>query len=119
MADYSPLYLPGHAITGTASATITGGQLLAVTGDGQVGPATDGATAVVGVAAFDAGPGAQITYYARGAVHETTTAGAVTAGDLVSAGADGTVDADGGSTPTFGVFLTSAASGEKALWMEC
>jgi hypothetical protein len=119
MADYSPVYLPGRAISGTASAAITGGQVLVVSGDGTVGPAGDAAdVAVVGVAAHDAASGARLTYFGRGTVHETTTAAAVTAGAAVSAGADGTVDDDGGSDPTLGVFLTSAGSAEKAMWME-
>lgn len=119
MADYSPVYMPGTAISATASATITGGQVVVVSGDGTVGPAGDGAsTTVVGVAAQDAASGARFTYFARGMVHETTTAGAVVAGAGVSVGAAGTVDDDGGSSPTIGVFLTSASSGAKALWME-
>ena len=119
MADYSPIYLPGRAITGTASAAITGGQVLVVSGDGTVGPAGDAAdVTVVGVAAMDAASGAQVTYLGRGTVHETLTAGAVTAGAAVSAGADGTVDDDAGSDPALGVFLTSAGSGELAQWME-
>jgi hypothetical protein len=119
MADYSPLYLPGESITGTASATITAGQVLVVSGDGTVAPAGDAAdVTVVGVAATDAVNGARVTYHGRGTVHITTTAGAVTAGAGVSAGASGTVDDDGGSDPILGVFLTSAGSGEQAEWME-
>lgn len=119
MGDYAPKFLYADQITGVASATITGGQVLVVSGDGTVGPAGDGADGtVVGVAAQDAAANTEVSYIPRGKVHETTTAGAVTAGALVSTGAAGTVDDDGGSSPTIGVFLTSAGSGEKALWME-
>lgn len=119
MADYAPIWLYADQITGTASADITGGQLLVVSGDDTVGPAGDAAdVTVVGVAAQDAASGARVSYCPRGKVHETTTAGAVTAGNGVSAGAAGTVDDDGGSDPLLGVFLTSAASGAKARWME-
>lgn len=119
MADYAPKFLYGDQITGTTSAAVTGGQVLVVSGDGTVGPAGDGAdVTVVGVAAQDAASGALVSYFPRGKVHVSTTAGAVTAGNGVSAGAAGTVDDDAGSDPVLGVFLTSAASGETAEWME-
>lgn len=119
MADYAPKYRDAVQISGTASATITGGQVLVVSGDGTVGPAGDAAdVTVVGVAAHDAASGARVSYFPRGKVHITTTAGAVTAGNGVSAGAAGTVDDDAGSDPILGVFLTTAGSGELAEWME-
>jgi hypothetical protein len=119
MPDYTPKYLYGDEATGTASATIVGGQLLVVSGDDTVGPAGDAAdVTVIGVAAQDAASGARVSYFPRGKIHITTTAGAVTAGAGVSAGAAGTVDDDGGSDPLLGVFLTSAGSGELAEWME-
>ncbi|MFY1686486.1 hypothetical protein [Plantactinospora sp. WMMB782] len=119
MADYAPKFLYADQITSTASATITGGQVLVVSGNGTVGPAGDAADiTVVGVAAMDAASNAKVSYFPRGKVHVTTTAGAVVAGAGVSAGAAGTVDDDGGSDPILGVFLTTAGSGEKAEWME-
>lgn len=120
MASYTPKYLYADQITARVSADVTGGQLLIVTGDGTVGPASDAASGdlVVGVAAFDAAANDIVSFYPRGKVHVSTTAGAVSAGAAVSTGADGTVDDDGGSTPTFGVFLTSAGEGELAEWME-
>ncbi|HEX6682963.1 MAG TPA: hypothetical protein VF062_09225 [Candidatus Limnocylindrales bacterium] len=119
MADYTPKFLYAEQVTSTASAAITGGQVLVVSGSGTVEPAGDAADiTVVGVAAFDAAVNAQVGYFPRGKIHVTTTAGAVTAGVGVSAGAAGTVDDDGGSDPILGVFLTSAGSGEKAEWME-
>lgn len=119
MTDYSPKFLYGDQVTGVASATIVGGQVLVVSGDGTVGPAGDAAdVTVVGVAAQDAASGARVSYFPRGKVHVTTTAGAVVAGAGVSAGAAGTVDDDGGSDPILGVFLTTAGSGELAEWME-
>lgn len=119
MGDYAPKFLYADQITGVASATITGGQVLVVSGDGTVGPAGDAAdVTVVGVAAQDAANGADVSYFPRGKVHVTTTAGAVVAGAGVSAGAAGTVDDDAGSDPILGVFLTTAGSGELAEWME-
>lgn len=119
MADYAPIHIYADQITGTASAAITGGQVLVVSGDGTVGPAGDAADiTVVGVAAQDAAANALVSYIPRGKVHRTLTAGAVVAGAAVSAGANGTVDDDNGSDPFLGVFLTTAGSGELADWME-
>jgi hypothetical protein len=133
MADYTPVYLPGKAMTLTASAAITGGQLVEVSGSGTVAPTTASATPsakVVGVAAFDAASGARVTVYARGTVHESTANAAITAGDQVASGAvAGTVKAlavAAGATTgdinngrsVIGVALTTAADLAKVRWME-
>lgn len=121
MGDYTPKYLYGDQITGTTSAAVTGGQVLIASGDGTLAPCADGSAGnlVVGVAAQDAASGTTVTYFPRGGgkVHVTTTENAVAAGGQVSAGAAGTVDDDGGSSPTFGVFLTTAVAGATAEWM--
>jgi hypothetical protein len=92
MADYTPVFSSPPTVTRTASAAITGRQLLAVTGSGTVGPATAGSTSLVGVAAFDCASGARITVWAlAGAEHELLTSAAVTAGNTMKAGANGTV----------------------------
>lgn len=90
MADYVPLFKPGQAVTSTTSAAVTGGQLLIVTGSGTVGPATAKSPKWVGVAAQDAASGATVGYYSGG-VQRITASGTVTAGDIVVAGASGTV----------------------------
>lgn len=90
MGDYAPLFKPGQAVTSTASATITGGTLLIVTGTGTVGPGTAAAATWVGVAAQDAASGAPVGYFSGG-VQRILASGLVTAGDLVVAGAAGTV----------------------------
>ncbi len=130
MGAYEPKFLYGHSITGTASATTTGGQVLAVTGNGTVGPAGTGTAAkVVGVAAHDAATNATLTYFPRGKVHVSTASGAITAGDQVVAGAAGTVAAEAvasGNTAgdinnareILGVALTTAADTASVEWME-
>lgn len=118
MGDYAPKFLYADQISGVASAAITGGQLLIVSGDGTVGPAGADATNVIGVAAHDAAQNARVSYCPRGKVHVSTTAGAVTAGSLVYSGASGTVDDTGTAGRHVGVFLTTAGSGEDAEWME-
>jgi len=82
--DYTPVALPGDIVTGTASATITGRQLLEVSGSGTVAPtATLQSQKIVGVAAQDAVSAGRVTYYGRGVIHESVADGTVTAGDLV------------------------------------
>ena len=106
MAEYLPVFKPGQAFTLQASATITAGQLVEVSGSGTVGPAGAASTKVVGVAAFDAASGDKVTVYAGGIQHGVA-AGAITAGAVVQAGAAGTVAS--GTTAPIGVALTTAA----------
>lgn len=123
MAEYLPIRTPGDALVASASATITGGTIVAVSGNGTV--ATAGATALnwVGVAAFDAVSGDTVTVY-TGGVQEVTASGAITAGDLVVTAASGQVSTLAAvSTPTagdvtgsravVGVALTTAANAAK------
>lgn len=123
MAEYLPVKNPGQALPLAASATITGGQLVAVSGVSTVAPAGANALNVVGVAAFDAAVGDQVTVFGGG-VQELTTTGTVTAGDLVVAAANGTVSTLAAvTTPTaadvtntraiLGVALTTATTGLK------
>lgn len=96
MADYSPVYTGGvKAFTKTASATITGGQIVEATTTGAVGPAGAASTKAVGVAANDTASGARVTVWPLANVeHEITVvaAGTVTVGDGVITGAAGTVN---------------------------
>lgn len=63
MAEYLPVYKPGQAVTLKASATITGGQVVAVSGSGTVAPAGADSTAWVGVASNDAVTNDNVTIY--------------------------------------------------------
>jgi hypothetical protein len=114
VAEYLPVYRPGQVLTLKASATITGGQLVAVSGSGTVGPAGAAATGWVGVAAFDAATNDNLTIHSGG-VQSVTASGAITAGSPVIAGAAGTVVAS--ATPPagqqVGVALTTAADTAK------
>jgi hypothetical protein len=123
MTEYVPLYKPGQAVTHQASAAITGGQLVGVSGSGTVAPTGTNQASWVGVAAFDAAVGDQVTVHSGG-VQRILAAGAVTAGDLLvasaTAGRVSTLAAV--TTPTaadvsntraiVGIALTSAADGE-------
>lgn len=120
MPDYLP-YIQGVAPFSdvTASAAVTGGQLVEVTGVKTVGPAGAASVKVVGVAAHDAGVGASLTVHPiPGNVHETTTPGGVTAGQVVIAAAAGTVNPVAAETGLAlqGVALNTAAAAGKVRW---
>ena len=114
MAEYLPVFKPGQAITLKASAAITGGQVVAVSGPGTVAPAGATSAAWVGVASNDAATNDNVTIYSSG-VQLVTTTGTVTAGDAVATGASGTVAT--AATPTsaqfVGVALSTATTGNK------
>ena len=114
MAEYLPIRKPGDALVSTASASITGGTLVAVSGSGTVAPAGAATVAWLGVAAFDAVSGDSVTVYASG-VQEVTASGAITAGAAVVTGANGTVasSATPAAATQVGVALTTAADGAK------
>ncbi|MGB3707606.1 capsid cement protein [Gordonia sp. (in: high G+C Gram-positive bacteria)] len=108
MADHTPLFLPGAAVTHGAKAKVTGGQLVSITGDRQVSPSGDGDPAY-GIAAFDAEVGAKVTVH-TGGVHKVAATGAVAAGDQVQAAVGGKV-AKLTTGVAIGLALTAAASG--------
>lgn len=120
MADYAPIYSPGHEITQTASATITGGQVLMNSGVNTVAPASAATSKYLGVAAHDAASGAKVTVLSGvGAIHETTAQGAITAGDLLKTGTvAGTVATIGAGTfdQVIGMALTTAADTAACQW---
>ena len=114
MAEHLPVYKPGQAITLKASASITGGQVVAISGSGTVAPAGADSTAWVGVAAFDASTNDNVTIYAGG-VQSVTASANITAGATVECAASGAVATS--ATPTaetvVGVALTTATTGNK------
>lgn len=112
MADYTPLFRPGQDVTYTASAALTGGQVVEVTTDRNVGPAGAASTKYVGVALFDAAVGDSVTV-ASGGIHRLTASGAIAAGDRVQAAANGQVAT--GATAPIGTAIAAAASGAVAL----
>lgn len=130
MADYVPLFLPGQAVTGyTASAAITGGRAVKVSGDGTVANSAAAADIIVGVASQDFASGDKVGFFGRGTVHRLIASGTVTAGDLVNSAAAGQVATLAAvSTPTaadvtntrsiFGVALTTATTGNVVEIME-
>ena len=113
MAEYLPLHHPGTQITRQASAVITGGQLVMVSGSGTVAPSTAATPSWLGMAAFDAAIGVDVTVY-RQAVQTVIASGAITAGQHVEAAAAGKVQAHTNGTNDFnivGLAMTTAADG--------
>lgn len=111
MADYSPLFKPGAAITYSASADVTAGQVVELTGDRAVGPAAADSAKVVGIAAFDAAVGDSVTVHSGG-VQRPVASGAIAAGDKVAAAAAGKVATLGAAVNSLGIALAAAADGE-------
>lgn len=121
MTDYSPLYLPGKAVTVTASAAVTGGQALKVSGDGTVAPNAAASTYIIGVAGTDIASGEKGVAFLRGTVHRLTASGTVTAGQMVEGAAAGKVAAHTEGTNdvrVFGIALTTATDGNTVEIME-
>jgi hypothetical protein len=94
MPDYNPL-ADEEAYGLTASAAITGGNLVEITGNGTVGPAGETSQKVVGVAAYDSISGVLVTVLDLDDYHVSTISGvgAIAAGNPIKAGAAGTVEA--------------------------
>lgn len=123
MADYTPLFTLGAgAWTSQASAAITGGQLVSVSGPGTVAPAVATDLKSVGVAAHDAANGAPITVHPLKEVHETTAGtGGITAGNPVKSDASGLVTlwvtGTDSAAAFLGVALNTASAGSLVRWI--
>lgn len=120
MADYTPVYVSGNRpLTKTASAAVTGGQLVETTTASSVGPAGAGSTKVVGVAAHDAGSGARVTVWPLANVeHEITSSGTIAIGDGIIAAASGVattavVGTAAAAGTLLGIATTAASGGAK------
>ncbi|ETT24875.1 phage protein [Rhodococcus aetherivorans] len=114
MADHTPIFRPGQGITRSTSAAVTGGQLVAVSGNDTVAPTTAATAAWLGVAAFDAPSGEKVTVICEG-VHELTASGAIAAGARVVPAAAGAVADLGAGTDysqIVGIALAAAAGGK-------
>lgn len=88
MSDYAPKYLPGDAVPITLTGTVTGGNLVLLTGV----VSTDAATTVAGVATTD-GISGQTIGVIRPGIHRLIAAGTIAVGGPVCAAAAGQVRA--------------------------
>ena len=111
---------PVQIYTGsTASAAVTGGQVLAVSGDGTVAPAGANSAAVVGIALDDAAQNAVVRMFVTNGVWTSTSPTGVTAGAKLVTGANGTVETIGANTfeKIIGTALTTAIGGATVRWV--
>lgn len=105
--EYLPVYKPGQAITFVTSAAVSGGRLVEISAANTVRHAGAASDSVVGVAAWDAAVGQEVTVHSGG-VQELVASAAIAAGDRVEAAADGKAATSTGAG--FGVALTSASA---------
>lgn len=114
MADYLPIFKPGQAMTFKASAAVTGGQVVEISGSGTVAPTSAASAKFVGVAGFDGAVNDNVTVYADGVQH-CTASGTIAAGALVESAAAGAVASHTNGTNDFNVFglaVTAATNGQ-------
>ena len=113
MAEHTPHYLPADRLPLTTSATVTGGQVLIVSGNDTVAPCSAPSEAILGVAGHDAASGARVVVYTEG-VHQVGATGSIAAGKPVIGATGGTVAAftNGTDEPEeiIGTALSAAAS---------
>lgn len=111
MSDHLLKFTPGQSVTFTASATITGGQVVEVSGDRTVAPGTAASTKAIGTAAHDAASGESLVVHIAGAVDTATSAAAITAGAEVEAAASGKLQT-ATTGRVLGVALTAAGGAD-------
>ncbi|HEX6873599.1 MAG TPA: capsid cement protein [Micromonosporaceae bacterium] len=116
MADYTPIFTGGvQPYTQTASGTITGGRVVAVSATGTVAHAAADSLVAVGVAGHDAASGANVTVWPIvGCIHELEASGAITAAAGVVTDANGqvktaTIATAAAAGSLIGTALTTAA----------
>jgi predicted RecA/RadA family phage recombinase len=111
MTDYLPKFKPGQAITRTASAAITGGQVVVVSGSGLVAPSAGASAAFLGIAGHDAAIGDIVTIF-KGGVQRPLASAAITAGDIVTSAAAGRVvtNAAPGAGQQVGIALSTQST---------
>lgn len=114
MADHLPKFNSGPAVTFTASAAITGGQVVEVTGDRTVGPGTAASTKAVGTAAHNAASGAKVVVHLPGPVDTAVSAAAILAGAKVEAAAAGKIQT-ATTGYVLGIALTAATGADQTI----
>lgn len=115
MPSYLPAFDSKLTITLSATAAVTGGRLVMVSGDGAIAHATADAANVVGVAMDDALE-SQPVAVSLGGVQRLLADGSVTAGSPVFA-ADGGKASTSGSANPVGIALTSGESAPVSVLM--
>ena len=112
MGNYLPKVDSYSTITRTASADITGGRIVEVTGDKTVAMAAADSKKTLGIAAADTKSGEQLTVFVNEGVQRPVAAAAITAGADLYVAANGQVTSTA-ATNKYGIALSSAASGAQ------
>lgn len=113
MASHIHLFKPGQAFTNEASAAVTGGRLVEVTGPRRVAQAAAGSLKVLGAAATDAAIGDDVLVL-RGGVQNLVASAAITAGAQVEAAAAGKV-VTLSTGRRVGIALTTTTAADQAV----
>lgn len=111
MPNYLPKYDTKLTITRTASADITGGKAVEVSGSKTVAHAVADSAKFLGIAMHDAKSGEPVSV-SLGGVQRPVASGAIAAGAKVYTGANGVVTATGANNPV-GVALETVADGAQ------
>ena len=114
MADHLPKFSGGSSATFTASAAITGGQVVEVTGNRTVGPGTAASAKAIGTAAHDAASGAKVVVHLPGPVDTAVSAAAILAGAKVESAAAGKIQT-ATTGYVLGIALTAAGAGDEVV----
>lgn len=115
MAEHIPHYSGGGpTLSPVATAAITGGRVVEITGNMTVGHAGAASIKAIGVAGRDAAIGAATPVFTDG-VHDLVASGAIAAGERVVCAADGKVATVGAGTAfqVIGIALEAIADTAK------
>ena len=114
MADHLLKFKPGQAVTFAASTVITGGQVVEVTGNRQVGVAGAASAKAIGTAGHDATIGGDLVVHLNGPVDTFTSAAAIAAGANVEAAAAGKAQT-ATTGRVLGIALTAATAADQTV----
>lgn len=114
MADHIHLFTPGASVTCTASADITGGRLVEISGARTVAHAAADSVKVFGVAAQDTKSGEDVLVL-RGGVQNLVASAAIVAGARIKPAADGKVVTVSAGEAGIGLALTAAGAADALI----
>jgi Uncharacterized conserved protein (DUF2190) len=117
MADYTPAQGSPAALSYTAGAAITGGQVVKISAADTVTPSAANDPSPVGVAGHNAALNQKVTVLCgSGVIHETPSTGGIAVAAPVYASTGGAVSAAGTGAPAIGVAVRAAAGG-RCRWL--
>ena len=109
MADHLLKFKPGQSVTFDATADIVGGNVVEVSGDRKVAPASAASAKAIGTAGHDVKSGGKVVVHLAGPIDTMVAAAAIIVGAEVEAAAAGKIQ-----TRTTGRNLGIALTGASA-----